>query len=89
MKKQKSIKTDFQRLEEMANSEIDYSACPATTQDFWDGAEVIMPATKKHISLRLDDEVIAFFKKDGQGYQTKINAVLKSYVNSQRKKKAS
>lgn len=82
MKKQKYTKTDFHRLEKMDDSEIDYSDSSATTKDFWDDAEVVTPTSKKHISLRLDEDVIEFFKKNGQGYQTKINAVLKSYVHS-------
>lgn len=91
MKKQKSTETDFHRLESMNENEIDYSDSPATTKEFWDDAEVMMPAPKKHISLRLDEDVIAFFKRDGNGYQTKINAVLKTYVHSHSnsKKKAS
>ncbi|MES2614640.1 MAG: BrnA antitoxin family protein [Bdellovibrionota bacterium] len=89
MKKQKPTKTDFHRLETMKGDEIDYSDLPATTQEFWDDSEVMMPAPKKHISLRLDQDVVEFFKRDGQGYQSKINAVLKTYVFSQEKKKAS
>ena len=89
MKKQKSMKTDSRRLEKMSDNEIDYSDSAPTTTEFWDDAEVIMPTTKKHISLRLDEDVITFFKKNGYGYQTKINAVLKSYVHSHSKKKAS
>ena len=38
---------------------------------------------KKQLTLRLDDDVIAFFKAQGPGYQTRINAVLRSYVESQ------
>lgn len=91
MKKQKNTKTDFQRLKKMSDKEIDYSDIPTTTQDFWDDAEVVMPVPKEHVSLRLDADIIHFFKKDGRGYQSKINAVLKSYVSahSKRKKKVS
>ena len=71
----------------MKDEDIDYSDSPATTKEFWDDAEVVMPVSKKHISLRLDEDIIDFFKENGSGgYQTKINAVLKSYITSQKKK---
>jgi uncharacterized protein (DUF4415 family) len=38
---------------------------------------------KKHISLRLDSDVYEFFKRDGRGYQTRINAVLRLYLKKQ------
>jgi len=45
-----------------------------------------MPSHKIHVSMRLDDEIIDFFKKSGRGYQSKINAVLKAYVRSHSKR---
>ncbi|MFA4995439.1 MAG: BrnA antitoxin family protein [Bdellovibrionales bacterium] len=49
-------------------------------------AKIVMPKTKEMISLRLDPDVLEWFRKTGHGYQTRINAVLKSFVesNSQR-----
>jgi uncharacterized protein (DUF4415 family) len=49
----------------------------------WSSAKLIMPKTKRHINLRVDDDVVAFFKKTGSGYQTRMNAVLRSYMLSQ------
>jgi uncharacterized protein (DUF4415 family) len=46
----------------------------------WSGAEVVLPEPKQAISIRLDTDIIEFFKRTGPGYQTKINAVLRSYV---------
>jgi hypothetical protein len=43
------------------------------------------PVHKKLVSLRLDADVIAFFQSDGKGYQTRINAVLRGYMNARRK----
>ncbi len=42
-----------------------------------------MPPKKTLISIRLDDDVIGFFKSAGPGYQTRINAVLRSYMGHQ------
>lgn len=48
--------------------------------DFWDDAVLIVPNPKKAISLRVDEDVLAWFRKSGPRYQTRMNAVLRSYV---------
>jgi uncharacterized protein (DUF4415 family) len=52
---------------------------------FWDNATVLVPETKQQITLRLDPEVIRFFKRTGKGYQSRMGAVLRSYVEAKRK----
>lgn len=52
----------------------------ALPDDFWQGARVVTPVTKQAISIRLDEDVIAWFRETGPKYQTRINAVLRSYV---------
>ncbi len=52
---------------------------------FWDNAAVVLPETKQQITLRLDPEVIRFFKRTGKGYQSRMGAVLRSYVEAKRK----
>jgi uncharacterized protein (DUF4415 family) len=47
----------------------------------WATTELPMPRRKQHTNLRLDADLLAFFRKQGRGYQTKINAVLRSYVD--------
>jgi uncharacterized protein (DUF4415 family) len=51
---------------------------------WWRRAEVVFPGTKQLVSLRLDSDVLKWFRRLGRGYQTKINAVLRSYVAAQR-----
>ncbi|MGO9232876.1 MAG: BrnA antitoxin family protein [Methylocella sp.] len=46
----------------------------------WATTELPMPKRKEHTNLRIDADVMAFFRNQGRGYQTKINAVLRSYV---------
>lgn len=53
---------------------------------FWDNAQVMLPETKQQITLRLDPEVIRFFKRTGKGYQSRMGAVLRSYVEAKRKR---
>jgi uncharacterized protein (DUF4415 family) len=56
-------------------------------EDFWKRARVVMPPPrgKKHLGLRLDQDVVDWFKAQGRGYQTRMNAVLRSYMQAQRK----
>jgi uncharacterized protein (DUF4415 family) len=52
----------------------------ATERIAWATTELPMPKRKAHTNLRIDADVLAFFRAQGRGYQTKINAVLRSYV---------
>lgn len=49
-------------------------------EDFWRSAEIVVPENKVPISLRIDKEVLDWFKADGVGYQTRINAALRSHI---------
>ncbi len=62
------------------HEKIDFSDIPETNLDFWADAKVKMPVGKTAISIRVDDDILKFFKKQGKGYQAKINAVLRSYI---------
>ena len=75
-----SNKTDLNKLKTLKDTEIDYSDIPETDALFWKEAEVIYPSNKTHLSICLDDDIVQWFKKFGRGYQTKINAVLRSYI---------
>ena len=46
----------------------------------WAAAEIVLPQPKKSIALRVDPEIIAFFKQGGPGYQTRMVGVLREYV---------
>lgn len=48
--------------------------------DFWDGATLVMPVAKEAISLRVDQDVLRWFRSLGPRYQTRMNAVLRSYM---------
>jgi uncharacterized protein (DUF4415 family) len=77
--------TDWARVDAMTYDEIE--AATANDPDWaefkdidWSSAELIVPAKKKAISIRVDEDVLNFFKKDGEGYQKRMNAVLRSYM---------
>jgi uncharacterized protein (DUF4415 family) len=68
-------------LAAMPDNQIDTSDAPFRPDAVWAKA-VDFPHAKKLISLRIDEDVIEFFKHAGTRYQTRINAVLRSYVNA-------
>jgi len=53
----------------------------------WATTELPMPKRKEHTNLRIDADVLTFFRRQGRGYQTRINAVLRSYVDAIRRRK--
>lgn len=79
--------TDWERLRAMSEEEIDAGAAsdpdnpPLTAQELA-GAEPVWPEdrAKVPVYIRLDPDIVAFFKAGGPGYQTRINAVLKEHV---------
>ena len=81
--------TDWDRVATMTEAEIDEAAASdpdaqPTDEAFWKDAQVVIPQSKHAISLRVDSDVLAWFKSQGRGYQTRINAVLRAYMEAQR-----
>jgi uncharacterized protein (DUF4415 family) len=52
----------------------------------WSKAEIVVPPKKQAISIRLDEDLIGFFKAEGPGYQRRINAVLRGYMKQRQKR---
>jgi uncharacterized protein (DUF4415 family) len=78
-------RTKWRTLKAMKDSDIDYSDIPKTDRHFWAQAKIVMPPAKTHLSLRLDEDVVEWFKRQGAGYQTRMNAVLRAYVRHKAK----
>jgi uncharacterized protein (DUF4415 family) len=80
--------TDWQRLDAMSDRGIDLSDCPEITPELFAKAVVrrglSTPKNKEQITLRLDRDVLEWFKSQGRGYQTKINALLRAYMEAHR-----
>jgi len=74
----------IKQLRNMKDKDIDFSDIPEITPEMWKKAKVVMPAapTKQALSLRLDSDLLDYFKSYGRGYQTRINAVLRSYMEN-------
>lgn len=77
----KASKTDWKRLAEMEDSDIDTSDIPELDDAFFQKAEVKVPP-KQPVTLRLDTDVLTWFKSQGPGYQTRINKLLRRYMES-------
>ncbi len=77
--------TDWAKVDELSDSDIDTSGTPPLDADFFKHAELRMPAKKKSVTVRLDSDVLEWFRKQGKGYQTRINAVLRTYMEAHRK----
>jgi uncharacterized protein (DUF4415 family) len=74
-----------EELERDIASDSDFSDVP---EDWYKSAEAVMPTPKKLLSLRLDSDVVDWFKQQGPGYQTRINAVLRAFVQQAAKRRA-
>ena len=65
-------------------AKIDYSEIPELGSEFWSKAALVLPEPKTAISIRVDGDVLEWFKSQGRGYQSLMNAVLKSYVDAKK-----
>ena len=88
-------KTDWERLRREDEDGIEPAHDPDIDDIEWDWANAVtfqagefsldkLPRSKAAISLRVDRDVLAFFKKDGRGYQTRMNAVLRAYMEAKK-----
>lgn len=78
-------KTDWAAVDALTDRDIeaavrnDPDAVPLDID--WSDAVLVVPPSKKAISIRVDEDVLGFFKKQGAGYQRRMNAVLRSYMD--------
>jgi uncharacterized protein (DUF4415 family) len=85
-------KTDWAKVAKLTDEEIEAAVRKdpdAVPLDFdWSEAVLVIPPKKKAISIRVDEDVLNFFRREGAGYQRRMNAVLRSYMQQRRKKRA-
>lgn len=78
--------TDWQRLDTMTDEDIDLSDCPEITPEKFAKAVVRsgLPVDKNkvQVTLRIDSDVLEWFKSQGRGYQTQINSLLRAYMEA-------
>ena len=74
--------TDWERLKREQAAGIEPEPDEDDFDVDWSRAVLVRPPAKPMVSIRLDPEVLAFFKAGGKGYQTRINAVLRAYMEA-------
>jgi uncharacterized protein (DUF4415 family) len=79
--------TDWERVKAMTEEEIEEGARsdpdnPPLDDEFFRTARRITPPVKKDIHLYVDEDVLEWFKGQGKGYQTRMNAVLRAYMEA-------
>lgn len=80
-------RTDWSRVDALTDDQLDQAVRSDPDWDEladidWSKIEVAHAARKHPISIRLDEDVLSFFKREGAGYQKRINAVLRSYMTA-------
>jgi uncharacterized protein (DUF4415 family) len=66
-----------------AKSKAGSAKAPRQRRTDWGNLKVDWPQPKQAISLRIDQDVLAWFRERGPGYQTRMNAVLRAFVEAQ------
>jgi uncharacterized protein (DUF4415 family) len=79
--------TDWKRLRSRTNAQIraalrQETDIEPTDEAFWATARVVMPRPKRTVTMRLDADLLEWFRGN-RGYQTRINAILRAYMNAQ------
>ncbi len=86
MRRRGEDRTDYARVDAMTEEELEASIDWDEEGEFdWSTVQVGIPGPKRQVTVRLDADVIEWFKAQGAGYQTRMNAVLRSYVDAQKK----
>lgn len=83
MKKKFDRELSAKELATLPDGEIDYSDIPELSDAFFENAKILKPVSKEQITIRFDKDVLDWFKQDGRGYQSRMNSVLRAYVQTQ------
>jgi uncharacterized protein (DUF4415 family) len=91
-KKSQIGETDLKRLDAMTDADIDFSDNPEVPAEMFARGIVrrgLKPILrKKQLTLRVDSDVVDWYKKQGRGYQTRINSLLRAYMKEHQRKTA-
>jgi len=79
--RERAIKSDLTRIDKLGDEDIDYSDIPELDEDIFAQPLVPWPPRKEPITIRVDADVLDWFKRQGRGYQTRINQVLRRYMD--------
>jgi len=71
-------------LAAMPDEDINTDDIPELDDEFWQNARVRFPGGKQRLTVRFDEDMVQWFRSQGRGYQTKMNAVLRSFYEAHR-----
>lgn len=80
----KRSRSDWSRVDALKDEDIDFSDIPELGAAFFQNAIIRLPERKVPVCIRLDREVVDWFKARGKRYQSRINAVLKAFIERQK-----
>ncbi|MBL1140559.1 MAG: BrnA antitoxin family protein [Proteobacteria bacterium] len=84
MKKTVLGKTNLKKFDNMKDSDINFDDIPELDDTFFKNALLKLPE-KQSVTIRLDTDVVDWFRQQGKGYQTRINKLLRSYMETHAK----
>jgi uncharacterized protein (DUF4415 family) len=91
MRRHGEDRTDWKKVDSATDEDLEeLIAADKEERDLvpdWTNAFLVLPEPKGHINLRIDQDVLRFFKAQGPGYQTRMNAVLRSYMLALKEKR--
>lgn len=88
LSERRSGKTDWRRVDATTAKELERAIAADPDADVpnpdWTRARLVMPQRKESIHLRIDPDVLTWFRQKGDGYLTRMNAVLRAYMDAHR-----
>ena len=81
--KRRRAQAERARGEDKTRPDAPHAECLGA--DFWKSARVVVPPGKTSVHLRLDRDVVEWFKAHGKGHLTRMNAVLRAYLDAQKR----
>jgi len=90
MRRRGEDRTDWAKVDAMTEADLERAIAEdedeRDLEPDWTRAELVMPRPKQSVHLRLDPEVVAFFKAGGKGHITRMQAVLRAYVDAHKRR---
>ena len=83
--KKDGSRSDWKKAASMTNAQIEAAIADDPDEAGmimdWENATVELPQPKAVLNMRIDKDLLEYFRKSGKGYQSRINAILRSYVD--------
>lgn len=84
-------RTDLARLDAQTDGDVDRAVAAdpdweGVHQDWHANADAVMPRRKVLVSIRLDADLVGHFRTSGRGWQTRVNAILRAYIEQSKRR---